>query len=981
MSSDVKTAAPQFIPLEPAQPFWLEHSDTFWQVWQGRVEVYAVSAASSRRFQQTYLFTVEEGQPLFGIPFHGDTGIRLMAQSPGGAELKTMSRAGLLGNACRSGRHIFEVIWFMIEEWLDVLLSSPDVVAPPRIFSLLAAGQTLSLAAGQSVRTGKEVIWARRQSGELRYGRLPDYCAPPDMVFPITQLAWVRAATAAEISGLTTDQMFPPTDAVDTDTFWKPLDDCHQLFSEIIAQFFADQVRRDRQRLVDRRGQREKLLHNAATHLLRHDITDVSIFATADSSVPPILLTLRRIAGYLGLAEETVRLPKDKGNALGELQLINQIAHLAGLQMRKVQLQQGWHEQDNGPLLAYYGPERQPAALLPVSPRSYQLYLPGEAVGRTLTPSDLSAIQPQAYTFYASLLAKSVTLSEWIKFSLKKCWPQDYVSIVLTSLIAGMIPMLTPFVTNTIFSDLIPIADRHGHVMVIQVMMVAALASTGVSLTRGIAVMRLKGRTRLAAEAALWLRMLSLPSAFFRKYEAGDLALRLNSINTVSMVLSNSTVSTIFNGILSVFSLAMMLYYSWKLGLISVLLLLLYVSVVCFLVWKMIANKRQMMEAAGKVAGQVLQLLNGLAKFRMQGAEPQAFYLWAKDFGAEWKWNRAVRWNSNWLEVVNSLQPVLLSMLIFYLTMYWLEAGDKEKSQFISQADFLSFNSAMSGFNAAVIGMIPVFSQLMDLVPTLERLKPILETAPEVSEEKIEAGELTGRVEVNNLSFRYAPEKPLVLENISMTIKPGQFVAIVGSSGSGKSTLLRLLLGFEQPETGAVYFDGQDLAEISVKSVRSQMGVVLQHGQLMAGDIYGNIVGSLPLSIDDAWVAAEMVGLADDIRAMPMGMHTMISEGASNISGGQRQRVLIARSIVNRPRIIVFDEATSALDNRTQAIVTESLEKLKATRIIVAHRLSTICNADYIYVLDKGKIAESGTFEQLMKHDGIFASMAKRQLA
>lgn len=411
------------------------------------------------------------------------------------------------------------------------------------------------------------------------------------------------------------------------------------------------------------------------------------------------------------------------------------------------------------------------------------------------------------------------------------------------------------------------------------------------------------------------------------------------------------------------------------------LLLFLYVAVVCFLVWKMIANKRRMIEASGKVAGQLLQILNGLAKFRMQGAETQAYYLWARDFGAEWKWNRAVRWNTNWLEVVNSLQPILLSMLIFYLTMYWLEAGDKEKTLFISQPDFLSFNAAMSGFNTAVIGMIPVFSQLLDLLPTLERLKPILETEPEVSDEKAETGELTGRIEVNNLSFRYGPEKPLVLENISMTIKPGQFVAIVGSSGSGKSSLLRLLLGFEQPETGAVYFDGQDLAEISVKSVRSQMGVVLQHGQLMAGDIYSNIVGSLPLSIDDAWVAAEMVGLADDIRAMPMGMHTMISEGASNISGGQRQRVLIARSIVNRPRIIMFDEATSALDNRTQSIVTESLERLKATRIIVAHRLSTIYNADIIYVLDKGKIAESGTFDQLMKNDGIFAAMAKRQLA
>ncbi len=256
-----------------------------------------------------HIYLSGRSQPLFGIPVHGDTGIRLMVQSPGGAELKTMSRTGLLGNACRSGRHIFEVIWFMIEEWLDVLLSSPDVVAPPRIFCLLAAGQTLSLAAGQSVRTGKEVIWARRQSGDIRYGRLPDYSTPPDMVLPITQLAWVKAFTAAEISGLTTDQMFPPADAVDTDTFWRPLDDCHQLFTEIIAQFFADQARRDRQRLVDRRGQREKLLQNAATHLLRHDIKDISVFATADSSVPPILAATP-YCRLLGVAEEQVRLPK-----------------------------------------------------------------------------------------------------------------------------------------------------------------------------------------------------------------------------------------------------------------------------------------------------------------------------------------------------------------------------------------------------------------------------------------------------------------------------------------------------------------------------------------------------------------------------------------------------------------------------------------------------------------------------------------------
>lgn len=976
MSSENSPIAPQFVALAPAQSFWLDQPDRFWQVWKGRVEIYAVSGVNNRRYQQIYLFTLAEGQPVFSV-LHPD--FRLMAISPAGAELKIMSRDKILNNACSSGRHIFEVLWFMIEEWLEVLLSTPETVAPPRIFSLLTVGQSLSLAAGQSLRTGKGIVWARRISGDVRYGRLPDYCAPEEFVFPITQLAWLRAASSAEVCGLSTEQVFPVMDQASAD-FWKPLDGCHWLFGEIVHQYFSTQLSRDRQRLLDRRGQREKMMRNAAVQLLQHDWQEAAVLVADTSSGKPVLDVLRRIARELGVAEELVRLPKDLGSDLADEQFMYQIANFAGMQMRKIKLPTGWQKLDSGPLLAYYGQERTPVALLPVSPGSYQLFRPDDSYTRPLTEADLAQIQTPAYTFYSALLAQTLTLTEWIRFFVKKCWTGDYHTVLLTSLLAGMIPLLTPFVINTIFSDLIPVGDRYGHSMVIQVMMAAALTTTGVSLARGIAILRIKGCFRLSAEAALWLRLLSLPSSFFRKFEAGDLALRLGSINTISQSLSHSTISTLFNGILSVFSLAMMLYYSWRLGLVALAVLLPYVVGVGFLSWKALAYKREMMAATGKVAGKTLQILNGLAKFRLQGAETQAFFLWAREFGKEWKWNRAVRWKANWLEVVNSLQPILLPLLVFYLTLYWLEAGDKEHTQFISQADFLSFSAAMSGFNTAVIGIVPVLAQFMDLTLVLERLRPILETAPEASEDKAEVAELIGRVEVNNLSFRYAAEKPLVLENISMTIKPGQFVAIVGSSGSGKSTLLRLLLGFEQPETGAIYYDGQDLSEINVKSVRSRMGVVLQHGQLLSGDIYSNIVGSLPLSIDDAWNAAEMVGLADDIRAMPMGMHTIISEGASNISGGQRQRVLIARSIVNRPRIIVFDEATSALDNKTQAIVTESLEKLKATRIIVAHRLSTICNADFIYVLDKGRIAESGTYRQLLDHGGLFAAMARRQL-
>jgi len=283
-------------------------------------------------------------------------------------------------------------------------------------------------------------------------------------------------------------------------------------------------------------------------------------------------------------------------------------------------------------------------------------------------------------------------------------------------------------------------------------------------------------------------------------------------------------------------------------------------------------------------------------------------------------------------------------------------------------------------------GVIGLIGEYFAIQPQLENLRPILQEMPENVGEKQDAGKLTGTFEVKHLTFAYTNPQtgesgPEVIRDVSFSVASGENVAIVGKSGSGKSTLVRLILGFEQPKSGAVYFDGQDLSELNLPSVRSQLGVVLQNGQLMTGDIYSNIVGTRVLSQDDAWEAAEAAGIAQDIAEMPMGMQTVISEGSSNISGGQRQRLLIARALVGKPALLLFDEATSALDNRSQAIVAQSLDNLKATRIIVAHRLSTIRNCDRIIVMDKGSIAEVGGFDELMEKDGIFASLVKRQLA
>jgi ABC-type bacteriocin/lantibiotic exporter with double-glycine peptidase domain len=330
----------------------------------------------------------------------------------------------------------------------------------------------------------------------------------------------------------------------------------------------------------------------------------------------------------------------------------------------------------------------------------------------------------------------------------------------------------------------------------------------------------------------------------------------------------------------------------------------------------------------------------------------------------------------NRVSVFNSILPIGASLAIFSMVLFSSKNGEV-----LSTGDFLAFNSAFTQFLMAAISMSMAIILLLSVIPIYERMKPILTSLPEVNRAKASPGELSGEIEVNHLSFRYEAEGPLILKEVSFQIQPGEFVAFVGPSGSGKSTLFRLILGFESPERGAIQYDGQDVSVLDIDAVRRQIGVVLQQSRIMPGNIFQNIIGSSLLTLDDAWEAARMAGLDQDIKEMPMGMHTIIGEGASTFSGGQRQRLLIARAIANRPRILLFDEATSALDNRTQAIVSESLERLQATRIVIAHRLSTIMNADRIFVMQDGRIIQSGRYQELINTPGLFSELSKRQLA
>jgi ATP-binding cassette subfamily C protein len=365
------------------------------------------------------------------------------------------------------------------------------------------------------------------------------------------------------------------------------------------------------------------------------------------------------------------------------------------------------------------------------------------------------------------------------------------------------------------------------------------------------------------------------------------------------------------------------------------------------------------------------------------GAEGRAFTHWVQRYSSQVRLSSNIQKLKDFVGVFHSMLPTLSTALL-YLFSYemLLEARQPGQTSGLGLGSFLAFNVAFGTFLGGVLSLSQTAVGIQNLFVQAKRVQPILEAEPEIDEEKRDPGELTGRLAMDSVSFSYDSEGPRILDSVTMNAEPGEFVAIVGPSGSGKSTLFRMLLGFEAPQEGVVSFDGQDLASLDVLAVRRQLGVVLQGGRLDAGSVFDNIACGNVLTLDEAWAAAGDAGFADEVREMPMGMHTIVSVGGGNLSGGQRQRLLIARALAHRPKILIFDEATSALDNRTQAIVSESLERLKVTRIVVAHRLSTIRQADRIYVVEAGRIVQNGAFEELMAQSGgLFSRMMSRQLA
>lgn len=637
--------------------------------------------------------------------------------------------------------------------------------------------------------------------------------------------------------------------------------------------------------------------------------------------------------------------------------------------VRKVTLGAGFEHFNSGIIIGFYGEEQIPVAMN-ICGTASSWTDPENGISKPLDRQTAAKMASFGYCFYENLPNRQLTWKDAAVFLFRNSKPNLYGLLVI-GLISGLFGLVQPIATSYVTGKIIPTSNIPELWQLLILLLALTLSQTIMTLVQQLSVLLFGTKQLIRIQTAVYDRLFRLPIDFFRGFNAGDLCMRVLSVisfqETIFKVLSKQFINSLF----SFCSLIMLFYYSWKLTLWAIPLSLIYVGIMYVLFIRTQKTLKLKTEAQGREAGFLKQMFDGIAKIRGARAEHRILNRFLQDFIVGRKAEYGFGVYSGKIAIFSMIFPGVVYMIFFYLI------GEKWRGS-MEISGFLAFLTAYGTFQSGVIGLVNGIWELGAMLPELKRLEPVLFSNVELQAGQLPPGKLDGRVEMSHVSFRYSADKPLVIKDVSFFAKPGEFIAIVGPSGAGKSSLVRLLLGFEKPETGSVFYNSCDLSELDVNAVRRQLGVILQNSRVMPGSILDNITTGTNYTLEDAEEAVCMAALDKDIANMPMGMFTMVADGL--ISGGQQQRILIARAIIGKPSIIIMDESTSALDNETQEIVRKNVEKLRATRVVIAHRLSTIINADRIYVMADGEVKQTGTYKELMAVDGIFKQLAQRQI-
>lgn len=640
-----------------------------------------------------------------------------------------------------------------------------------------------------------------------------------------------------------------------------------------------------------------------------------------------------------------------------------------GLMRRSVNLEKDWYKNAVG---AYLGTTKDgtKVALIPNVLSGYH-YVDAKTGQRvTINKRVAQQLEPEAICFYKPFPLKKLSIPTLMRYILESVPAADYAWSLAVIAFMTLMGMFAPRITHLLFDQVIPSGSMRLFWAVIVFSVCVSISTQLIQVMKSLIDQRISTQMSVSVQAAVMSRMISLPPDFFKQFSAGELTTKIQNFNSLCTLLYSGVLVAGMTSVFSLVYIGQVFQYARALVIPSLCIIVLTLGYSAFNTAIRLKINRKTMKAVEKKNGLTYMLISGIQKIRLSGAEMRAFSRWTKLYTEEVRNTYGIPGT-----VLLSETIAVAISLAGNLAMYYFAVKAK-----ITVADYYAFTAAYAMVSGAFSSLMGIGLQVANIRPVMEQVKPIMETLPEVAEDKNVVTKLSGGIELNHVSFRYDEKMPWVLDDLSLKIHPGQYVAIVGKTGCGKTTLLRLLMGFESPQKGAVYYDGKNIDTLDLKSLRKKLGVVMQNDKLFQGDIYSNITISAPwLTLEQAWKAAELADIADDIRTMPMGMHTIISEGSGGISGGQKQRLMIARAIAPNPKILMFDEATSALDNITQKKISQALDGLKCTRIVIAHRLSTIRHCDRIIVLDDGKIVEDGSYDELLAHGGMFAELVSRQ--
>jgi ATP-binding cassette subfamily C protein len=943
----------------------LDTLDMAWRVEAGEASVMAEPAPESDlpRASAT-LLRVPAGGVIHGFssePLHGR--IRVFLETTPGARLVPMLPEDLAALGRKEPEAVAEGVSDAVRQlaaWLS------PTIPPHEVRKMLAPARNFRLPGGIRASAVGE-LWLRVDKGSCRLGGAEAAGdLDPERFYPLVGNMWVSMPESGRLICVDT------VDVVRSGRFVDDFAAFAALCLIMAFERFSAMALGKFMRLMEGSRHRSQEFANS----LERAVAVVDPELASRPKGPEVVAAVRAVGRALGCKiTEPPRLQTDPRRQLEDTLDHNR------LYSREVILGDTWREEDSGPLVAFLNPpegapgERETVALLPSGKKGYAVFTPRSGERRLLDDDTAARLEPKALQLYPPLPDTPLGPLGLARQGFRGCG-RELALVGAMGLLGGLAGFGIPMAMSTTVDTVITNGEYGLLWQVVFGLVMITLGQAIFEMTKNAALLRAETRAQVSLQSAVFGKVLKLPLDFFKNYPAGDLSSRVMAVDSVRQRLSGSVLITLLSCSFALTNLALLAVYSWKLALGVLAILSLTLLATWALMKSQMKFQSQVQNAIGKLAGLELQLISGINKLRAAGAESNAFGQWMETFSELRGISYSIGKGMNVVSVYTGGLPLFTSLMVFGIFML---GGLHEE---LSLGSFLCFNSAMGQLTGAVASLCSMAVSLMFIKPMYQRAKPILEAKPETHPALEDPGELNGAVEAVGVSFAYPGAGAPTLMGVAFKAEPGEFVAIVGPSGSGKSTLLKLLLGFHKPSSGSIFFDGKPLRRLDPVKVRRQIGSVIQNGELIQGNLFFNIMGATAdATEDDAWEAARMAALDDDIRAMPMGMHTFVPHGGGTFSGGQRQRIMLARALSKKPRIFLLDEATSNLDNETQAQVMRNLRHINATRIVVAHRLSTIRDADRIYVMHLGRVVETGNYEQLMKKNGLFTKLATRQIS